>query len=97
MSEERRKIDCLNEEKGFDGVIEKKGVRQLCMTQLFLSNHVNPPPNPSRSRSAFKAERPKRQITGSKQAITIEGDPRFAVEQRFAFGHLEPTAFYMCA
>lgn len=29
--------------------------------------------HPSRSRSAFKAERPKRQITGSKQAIAIEG------------------------
>lgn len=92
MLKERRFLN--EEEKGFDGVIEKKGVRQLCMTQLFL---VEPRQtlHPSRSRFAFKAERPKRQITGSKQAIAIEGSS-FRSKADIAVGHPELTASYIC-
>lgn len=57
------------------------------MTQVFLSNHVNPtPPVPvSASRRKAKAQS-GRLLAASKQLRSR--DPRFAVEQTFAVGHL---------
>lgn len=61
MSEERRKIDSLNEEKGFDGVIEKKGEGRTALhdAAFFLSNRFNPPPHPSRSRFCLQGGKAK--------------------------------------
>lgn len=80
MSKERRKRLFWNEEKGFGGVIEKKRGSDSSAWRSFSCRTTSKTPHPSRSRSAFKAERPKRQITGSKQAILRSRDPRFAVD-----------------